>query len=90
MQASAVERVIAGLKAAGVTVVCYLPDSFRLILRSAHALRARVSKEEAARSWASCFETGCSARRLERATGETCLRAVALLNMRPGGARGSN
>src|ERR1700726_3312828 len=27
MQASAVEQVIAGLKAAGVTVVCYLPDS---------------------------------------------------------------
>src|SRR6516162_5934673 len=27
MQASAVEQVIAGLKAAGVSVVCYLPDS---------------------------------------------------------------
>lgn len=27
MQASAVEEVIAGLKAAGVSVVCYLPDS---------------------------------------------------------------
>src|SRR4029077_9579356 len=27
MQANAVEQVIAGLKAAGVTVVCYLPDS---------------------------------------------------------------
>ena len=27
MKASAVERVIAGLKAAGVSVVCYLPDS---------------------------------------------------------------
>src|SRR3979490_3497336 len=27
MQASAVDEVIAGLKAAGVSVVCYLPDS---------------------------------------------------------------
>ena len=27
MQASTVEQVIAGLKTAGVTVVCYLPDS---------------------------------------------------------------
>src|SRR5258707_5572483 len=27
MQASAVEQVVAGLKAAGVSVVCYLPDS---------------------------------------------------------------
>jgi len=27
MHASAVEHVIAGLKAAGVSVVCYLPDS---------------------------------------------------------------
>src|SRR5260370_23105702 len=27
MKASAVEQVIAGLKAAGVTIVCYLPDS---------------------------------------------------------------
>jgi len=55
--------------------------SLRLILRSAHALRARVSKEEAAPARASWFETRRTAAKFTQAA-QACLRCAALLTMR--------
>jgi hypothetical protein len=49
---------------------------FRLILRSAHALRARVSKKEAATYRASRFETRRSAAKFTQAA-QACLRCDA-------------
>jgi hypothetical protein len=54
---------------------------FRLSLRSARPLRARVSKEEAAPAWASWFETRRTAAKFTQAA-QACLRCAALLTMR--------
>jgi hypothetical protein len=68
MQGSAVEQVISGLKAAGISVVCYLPDSLLKELYTQRSTTTRISapsasptKERARRSAAA---SGCQAKNL--------------------------
>src|ERR1700676_1254374 len=75
MQASAVEQVIAGLKAAGVTVVCYLPDSllkelYPALDRDPDIRTIRVTNEgEGAAIWGGIWLSGRGAARVMENSG---------------------